>query len=143
MSISANSAPNALAYGRRMFSAAHFYTQTLMNEETQQLEFGRCHTTHGHGHNYFLELGISGHISSLDPMLFAACDRLDHQHLNFDIPAFRDLRADGSNLVPTTENIALYLKDQVIEWIHNSKQEIHLHSLRVFETDDLWVEVLL
>ncbi|MCX7979289.1 MAG: 6-carboxytetrahydropterin synthase, partial [Bdellovibrionaceae bacterium] len=57
----------------------------------------------------------------------AAC--LDHRHLNHDIAEFK-------TTIPTTENIALWILQRLTAY------RKHLRSLRLYEMDDLWVEVI-
>ena len=129
---------------KRLFSSAHFYDQKQFSEEQNLAIFGHCHTPYGHGHNYTLEVSVLGQINSntkmvinltdLEKILFEVVDPLDHQHLNFDVEHFK-------TLVPTTENIALYLRDQLLKKLA-AFAGLRLASLRLFETDDLWVEIL-
>src|SRR5438067_227142 len=101
---------------RITFSSAHRYYQKKFTEAQNKKIFGRCYTPYGHGHNYVLELTISGPIDAdtgmvmnlvdVDSILKDVTDPLDHQHLNHDVLAFADT-------VPTTENIAKYCYDEL------------------------------
>ena len=133
---------------RRMFSSAHLYRQKRFTPEENQRVFGLCYTDHGHGHNYVVEAFVIGpidpktklvvNLADLDQILDSATQPLEHHHLNFDVPEFQDQ-------VPTTENIALYLRDRIkseLEKLNSRLQaKLELQRLRLFETDDLWVEV--
>lgn len=94
----------------------------------------------GHGHNYTVEVTVAGIPDALtgyviDLKKLAALldeliiDRVDHKHLNFDVPELR-------GIIPTAENIA------IVFWqILNPKiSEGKLHSLRVYESDNNFVE---
>jgi 6-pyruvoyltetrahydropterin/6-carboxytetrahydropterin synthase len=118
------------------FSSAHFYEQKKWSSAKNTEVFGKCYTPQGHGHNYRLELEIdignrlsakakSEIVSSVQPVI----DRLDHEHLNFKIPFFKEN-------VPTTENISLYLKDQI-----EIPPPYRLTKLRLFEMDSIFVEL--
>ena len=130
---------------RRTFSSAHFYHQPQFSQEKNLEIFGRCFTPHGHGHNYVLEVFIAGpidpetrlivNLTELDQVLLKVVDPLDHRHLNFDVPEF-------SKLIPTTENIAHYLRSKVIDELKTQHPTLRLQRLRLFETDNLWVEVV-
>jgi 6-pyruvoyltetrahydropterin/6-carboxytetrahydropterin synthase len=134
----------AIVARRRLFSSAHFYFQPRFTREQNLEHFGRCYTPHGHGHNYVIEAFVEGPIDSrtglvmnladLDQILFKVTDPLDHQHLNFDHAEFKDK-------VPTTENIALFLKREISNELAATHPGLRLNRLRLFETDDLWVEV--
>lgn len=125
----------AITARRVRFSSAHFYKQEKFSDDENRTTFGACYTTYGHGHNYVLEVFIEGVVDALDSALFAVVSELDHRHLNFDVPAF----APSGGRVPTTENIALYLRDRLLERLGTG--DGRLQRLRLYETDDLWVEV--
>jgi 6-pyruvoyltetrahydropterin/6-carboxytetrahydropterin synthase len=121
------------------FSAAHLYHQKKWSEAENQAGFGKCFTAHGHGHNYRLEVGFQVGFQStqapradLQKAVRAATDTLDHQHLNFVVPEFKDL-------VPTTENIAQYLLKKLHEGCPNEA----ISYIKLFEMNDLWVEIRL
>lgn len=118
------------------FSSAHFYKQNKWSNKKNQAVFGLCYTEHGHGHNYRLELEID--ISDKNASQAAktcrrhvkpVIDQLDHQHLNFKVPFFKET-------VPTTENISLYLKDQI-----TLPKAFKLKLIRLFEMDTIFVEL--
>lgn len=98
--------------GRRYrFSASHrLHTEALSEEENARV-FGKCANPYGHGHNYILEVSVSGEVDPATGMIanLADLDRFverevleefDHRSLNEDVAAFRDV-------VPTTENLCL------------------------------------
>ncbi|XGC82456.1 6-carboxytetrahydropterin synthase [Bdellovibrio bacteriovorus] len=121
------------------FSSAHFYAQKEWSEEQNQKNFGRCYTPYGHGHNYKLEVGfkMSGLLdlekrNFYQETLKVLTSPLDHEHLNFVIPEFKDK-------VPTTENISLYL----LEKLKLSIDEKQISYLRLYEMDNLWTEIRL
>ena len=123
---------------RITFSSAHRYFQPRFSEEQNKKVFGRCYTEFGHGHNYVLELTIGGEVDpdtgmvmnlvDVDNILKTVTDPLDHHHLNFDIPAFKET-------VPTTENIAKYCFENCLKLIPSG---IKLVRARLYETDTLW-----
>ncbi len=91
------------------FSAAHrLHVPTLSDAENRKV-FGKCNNPAGHGHNYRLEVAVAcpmdaqGHVppvEALDALVSdAVIDKLDHKHLNLDVPAFASLN-------PSVENIA-------------------------------------
>jgi 6-pyruvoyltetrahydropterin/6-carboxytetrahydropterin synthase len=91
------------------FAAAHrLHSGSLSDEENRQI-FGKCNNTHGHGHNYLLEVTVGGEpdpetgllidLSCLDRVVNTeVIDRYDHRHLNFEIDELR-------NINPTSENV--------------------------------------
>lgn len=121
------------------FSAAHLYHQPAWSDEKNREVFGRCFTPYGHGHNYTLSVKFYVTSATLpddqrryQDLLRRLTQVLDHEHLNFVIPEFK-------NTLPTTENIAVYFLDQLKAQL---PLEV-LHSVRLQETDTLWTEILL
>lgn len=113
---------------KRSFSCAHFYRQDQWSNEKNRTVFGKCFTDYGHGHDYLLEVTFaSGDEKSLSKILDPIVEGLDHRHLNFVIPEFK-------TKVPTTENLALYIQDQI-------NRSAKIESLKLFERPDLWVEL--
>lgn len=126
-----------ILYLKKTFCSAHFYTQQNWSEEKNLEVFGRCHTTYGHGHNYTVEVGFQTEPSLIysdrqayGGILNALVHRLDHEHLNFVIPEFK-------NKVPTTENITLYFLDKLKEVLPAEK----IYSVKLNEMEDLWTEI--
>jgi len=98
--------------GRRYrFAASHrLHTEKLSEEENARM-FGKCANPHGHGHNYMLEISVSGDVDPATGMIAnlaeldtfverEVLDVFDHHSLNEDVEAFR-------NVVPTTENLCI------------------------------------
>jgi 6-pyruvoyltetrahydropterin/6-carboxytetrahydropterin synthase len=98
--------------GRRYrFAASHrLHTDKLTQEENARI-FGKCANPYGHGHNYVLEISVSGEIDPATGMIANLADLdsfverevldvFDHRSLNEDVPKFRDK-------VPTTENLCI------------------------------------
>ncbi len=122
---------------RSHFSAAHRLAPNLSAEK-----YGKC--TRTHGHNYHLEVTVEGEIDPRTGMIvdLAAVNRvvedyvlelLDHSCLNEDIPYFAE-----SEIVPTTENIALYISNLLRSPIHDLG--VNLSGVKLFESHELWVD---
>jgi 6-pyruvoyltetrahydropterin/6-carboxytetrahydropterin synthase len=98
--------------GRRYrFAASHRLHTAEMSEEENRRVFGKCNNPHGHGHNYVLEVRVSGAVDPATGMIANLADldgfverevleAMDHKSLNEDVEAFRDA-------VPTTENLCI------------------------------------
>ncbi len=118
--------------------------QKAFTDEHNREVFGACYDPYGHGHDYVLEAFLEGEIdphdkwvsdlAKVDLMLREVCKHLDHHHLNFSVPYFR-------NRVPTTENLANYLYRLLQTEVKMRMPETKLQRVRLFETDDIWVEV--
>lgn len=132
-----------LAIGKTFtFSAAH----ALPNHN------GRCRRLHGH--NYKVELRLTGEIvrlpalplprpatpsdlgmvmdfAELSPVIERIKDALDHQYLNDVLPS--------QFFPPTAENLATYIWDQVYTATMYTNAE--LEYVRVWETDTCYAEI--
>ena len=95
---------------RYHFSAAHRLHVEALSEEENRRTFGKCNNPFGHGHNYVVEVTLSGPVDPVTGMvvnlsdldLFAqreVLDLFDHANLN-TLEAFRDR-------VTTTENVCV------------------------------------
>jgi 6-pyruvoyltetrahydropterin/6-carboxytetrahydropterin synthase len=99
-----------VVFGRRYrFAASHrLHTEKLSDQENRRV-FGKCNNPYGHGHNYVVEVTVSGKVDPATGMIvnLADLDRFvqsevvepfDHKSLNEDVGEFR-------RTVPTTENL--------------------------------------
>ena len=96
--------------GRRYrFSASHRLHSSKLSKEENRRVYGKCNNPHGHGHNYAVEVIVSGTVDPATGMIANLADLdgfvereviepFDHKSLNEDVAAFREN-------VPTTENI--------------------------------------
>lgn len=127
------------------FSAAHRYHSGALSPEENARVFGKCNRPHGHGHNYRLEVTVGGRVdpvtgmvmnlAELDRILRAeVIERLDHSFLNHDVEHF-------AHVVPTCENIVLWLRDQLEPVL--SGIDIRLRKIRLHESDTLSAELVL
>src|SRR5215475_10964040 len=94
--------------GRRYrFSASHRLHNQQMSEEENCRVYGKCNNPFGHGHNYTVEIRVSGKVNPATGMISNLADLdafvnerviepFDHRSLNEEVPAFQ-------RAVPTTE----------------------------------------
>jgi 6-pyruvoyltetrahydropterin/6-carboxytetrahydropterin synthase len=122
------------------FSASHFYYNSKWTEEENRRVFGKCANRHGHGHNYVLEVTVAGEPDPVTGMVLdlkelkdilqrEIVDRMDHRHLNYEVPEL-----DGK--IPTTENLAATIWHLLAPKIARGK----LHRVRLYEQPDLFVD---
>lgn len=122
---------------RYEFSAAHrLHVPALSVAENREV-FGKCNNPAGHGHNYRLEVQVSVPIDvhgrtldvgQLDAVVNQhAIQRLDHKHLNADVPAFADLN-------PSVEHIVRVIWNMLEAPVRGLGQGAALEELRVWET---------
>ena len=130
---------------RATFSASHYYWNEAWSEEKNEEVFGRCSRRNGHGHNYTLEVTVSGEPSPVtgfvvdlkwlkDVIENEVLAAYDHRHLNLEVPEFAD-----SKLIPTTENIAISAWKR-LEHAVNKPGGAHLSRVRVYETPEIFAE---
>jgi len=98
-------------YRRYHFAASHRLHSPQLSEAENQRVYGKCNNPYGHGHNYVVEVSVSGPVDAATGMIanladldaFVAREVLevfDHRNLNEEIPLFRQQ-------VPTTENLCI------------------------------------
>jgi 6-pyruvoyltetrahydropterin/6-carboxytetrahydropterin synthase len=133
-------APTAVLVTRRVtFAAAHVLRRPEWDDRRNKEVFGQC--AGDHGHNYVLEVSVSGepdpatgmvvNLKDLDRAVKQAVVRhVDHRHLNRDVPFLE-------GVVPTAENLALVFWRQ-LEGQMGSGQ---LQRLRLVESENNSVEV--
>jgi 6-pyruvoyltetrahydropterin/6-carboxytetrahydropterin synthase len=118
---------------RYMFSASHRLHSDDMSEEENRAVYGKCNNPYGHGHNYVLEVTVSGPVEERTGMVTNLVDldgfvhqqvveRYDHQNLN--------LLAEFVENVPTTENLCIAIYDIV----KRGFRKAHLEKVRIEET---------
>lgn len=98
------------------FAAAHRLHVPSLDEDENKRIFGKCNHPSGHGHNYRLEVAVRAPIEHDGQTLLVehldqrvdevVISRLDHKHLNIDVPQFATLN-------PSCENIAKVVWDML------------------------------
>jgi 6-pyruvoyltetrahydropterin/6-carboxytetrahydropterin synthase len=117
---------------RYRFSASHRLHSGQMSEEENRTIYGKCNNPHGHGHNYVLEVRVSGQVDG-NGMICNLVDldecvtreivtRFDVENLNMT-PEF-------AASVPTTENLCTVIYDI----LKREFKSAHLESVRLEET---------
>ena len=121
------------------FSSSHRYYREEWSQEENERVFGLCALPNGHGHNYMLEVAVTGtpdadtgmviNLVDLEAAVHGVLIGFDHKHLNLDTPHF-------TKRIPTTENLATVLWELIGDALSGAR----LSRLRLYETDDLFVE---
>jgi len=118
---------------RYAFAAAHRLHNVQLSEEENLRLYGKCANPFGHGHNYRVEVTLSGptdaatgmiaNLAELDAFVGReVLDAFDHKNLNEEIPAFR-------TAVPTTENLCFEIFRRL-----RAFPAAHLERVRIEET---------
>ena len=115
------------------FSASHRLHSDLMSAEENNRTYGKCNNPYGHGHNYALEVTVSGPVDAATGMVcnlveldgFITREILSrYEHVNLNTLAEFDAR------VPTTENLCL----EIYEILQRGFAHAHLEKVRLEET---------
>lgn len=128
---------------RATFSSSHYYWNEAWTAEKNEQVFGRCANRNGHGHNYTLEVTVSGEPDPVtgfvvdlkwlkDVMEREVLSAYDHRHLNIEVPEF-------AKTVPTTENIAIAAWNRMEPRIAQAGGA-QLSRVRVYETPEIFAE---
>lgn len=123
------------------FSASHRYWNNSWSDHKNKEIFGKH--TNSHGHNFVLEVSVEGPVDDRTGMIINLFDLkrilnrvledFDHKNLNDDTPYFNDR-------VPTPENISRILWELICTELNKFDPCCNIHSIRLFETPDLYVE---
>ena len=124
---------------RYSFAAAHRLHSPRLGEEENWRTYGKCNNPYGHGHNYVVEVTVSGPVEASTGMVadLGELDRyverevletFDHKYLNEEVAAFRDR-------VPTTENICIEIYNRLQAFPGARLERVRLEetSLNSFE----------
>ena len=122
--------------GRRYhFAASHRLHSAKLSEEENCRIYGKCSNPYGHGHNYTVEVRVSGEVDPATGMIANLADLdafvneqviepFDHRSLQDEIAAFREA-------VPTTENLCIEIFQRL-----KSFPKARLEAIRVEETSN-------
>ena len=118
---------------RYLFSASHrLHSEELSPDENRET-YGKCNNPYGHGHNYSVEITVSGPVDDRTGMVCnlvdldqfvqqEILDRFGTENLN-TLPEF-------AGLVPTTENLC----STIYDILQRGFRYAHLDKVRIEET---------
>ncbi len=129
---------------REKFNAAHKLFREDWSDEKNQEVFGKCSNPNWHGHNYELFVTVKGEINPATGFVIDlkelktiiktyVTDVLDHKNINLDVEFMKGKMA-------STEVLAVTIFDRLKTYIE--KQGAKLHSVKLFETENNFVEYL-
>jgi 6-pyruvoyltetrahydropterin/6-carboxytetrahydropterin synthase len=118
---------------RYRFSSSHRLHSAEMSDEENVRTYGKCNNPHGHGHNYTLEVTVSGPV---DPATGMVCNLVDLDGFverevlsRFHLENLNTLK-EFTQLVPTTENLSI----EIFEILQRGFHQAHLETVRLEET---------
>jgi len=122
------------------FNAAHRLFRPDWSDEKNEAVFGLCSNPHYHGHNYELEVKVTGEVDPETGYLIDLKwlktliklhieDKMDHKNLNLEVEEFKSLN-------PTAENICYVIWNTLREQL-DSKYDL---TIRLYETPRNYVE---
>jgi 6-pyruvoyltetrahydropterin/6-carboxytetrahydropterin synthase len=125
---------------RAEFSASHRLFRPELSDEENLALFGKCATPGGHGHNYVIEVTVTGPRDPRTGMVVdlkkikevlehEVVDAWDHRDLNADVPGL-------AGIIPTAENLAIAAWNALDGRFFGAR----LHRVRISETDNNSVE---
>jgi 6-pyruvoyltetrahydropterin/6-carboxytetrahydropterin synthase len=124
------------------FSASHVCANPALPDEENRRLFGDAANPYGHGHNYVVEVTLEGDPDPVSGMVLdlkelksilnaQVVSSFDHRFLNKEVPPF-------DRTIPTVENIAIEIWKRIEPSLLGPPAK--LHSVRVYETPDLYVD---
>lgn len=125
--------PNLMTLTRTYeFAASHRLHEPSLSQAENLDLFGKCNNPAGHGHNYLIEVSVSGEpkpptsmivrIEDLDAVVEReVVDRYDHKNLNCDVPEL-----EGKN--PTSEVVALAIFERLQPLVPGKLEKVVLHE---------------
>ena len=122
------------------FNAAHRLYNPKWTDEKNAEVFGLCNNPYFHGHNYELEVKVTGEVDPetgyvIDMKILSDLikdeieNRFDHKNLNLQVEEFK-------NLIPTAEHICWVIWKILREKL---RQDLEL-GIRLYETPRNYVE---
>lgn len=116
------------------FNAAHRLHNPGKSAQWNKKQFGLCNNDAGHGHNYVLEVTVSGvpdpatgyviDLAELKAVLEeAVVNPCDHRNLNTQVPFLR-------GIIPSTENLVIAFWGQIEPLLRHGQ----LYSVKLYET---------
>jgi 6-pyruvoyltetrahydropterin/6-carboxytetrahydropterin synthase len=117
---------------RYRFSASHRLHSEQMSDAENRATYGKCNNPHGHGHNYVLQVTVSGQVDENGLVCnLVDLDECVHREVvtRFDLENL-NMREEFAKDVPTTENLCTVIYDI----LKRKFTQAHLEKVRLEET---------
>ena len=136
--------PTVTVTRRLRFNAAHRVHNPALTDEENIALFGKCNNPNWHGHNYVLEVSVTGEVDERtgyvidlaalrDVVTREVIEKLDHRNLNVDVDFMRGIN-------PTSENIVVACWHAIEPLLAGGDPARRLTRLRLWETENNYVE---
>jgi 6-pyruvoyltetrahydropterin/6-carboxytetrahydropterin synthase len=117
---------------RYRFAASHRLHSARLGEGENRRVYGKCNNPYGHGHNYVVEVAVSGPVDPATGMIANLTDLdafvereviepFDHKYLNEEIAEFQAC-------VPTTENLCIEIFNRLRHFPHARVERIRVEE---------------
>jgi 6-pyruvoyltetrahydropterin/6-carboxytetrahydropterin synthase len=117
------------------FSASHRLHSEQLGAEENRRVYGKCNNPYGHGHNYVVEVAVSGPVNPATGMIANLTDLdafvereviepFDHKYLNEEVEEFR------AN-VPTTENVCIEIFNRLRRFPQAKLERVRVEETRL------------
>jgi len=134
------STPNVTITRRMQFNAAHRVHNPALSDEENRALFGKCNNPNWHGHNYTLDVSVTGPVDARTGYVVdlgrvkavvqrEVIDKVDHRNFNLEVDFMHDV-------IPTTENIVVGMWRVLAPALAPAK----LTKLVLWETPNNYVE---
>ena len=103
--------PQVTITRRLLFNAAHRVHNPALSDAENQAIFGKCNNPNWHGHNYTLDVSVTGPVDARTGYVVdlgrvkavvqrEVIEKVDHRNFNLEVDFMHDV-------IPTTENIVV------------------------------------
>ena len=128
--------PNVTITRRMHFNAAHRVHNPALSDDENKRLFGKCNNPNWHGHNYILDVSVTGEVSPKTGYVVdlsklkevvnrEVIDKVDHRNMNVEVDFMR-------GRIPTTENIVVAMWNVLAPAVAPAR----LTKLKLWETDN-------
>jgi len=132
--------PHVTVVRRMQFNAAHRVHNPALSDEENKALFGKCNNPNWHGHNYTLDVFVTGPVDQRTGYVIdlaevkaivqrEVVDKADHRNFNLEVDFMR-------GVIPTTENIVVAMWRVLEPHITHGR----LTKLVLWETPNNYVE---
>ncbi|MEM8503100.1 MAG: 6-carboxytetrahydropterin synthase [Cyanobacteria bacterium P01_D01_bin.1] len=121
---------------RSQFSASHRYWLPELSPAENLQRFGKCARKPGHGHNYVLNVSLSGELDPYGMVLnLTEAKAIIHREIidALDFSYLNDVWPEFSQTLPTTEHIARVVWQRLSAYLP-------IVNIQLFETPELWAD---